>query len=231
MRKRNLTENLLVCLLASSTFTSLAARTLLVDSATKAQIHVPNRPPTSLFEGRPNKQKTEISFDPATKVVTVKMLVQDPNGYFIPNIRRENFAVYEDGVRQQNAKVEVEHAPVSIGILLEYGGRFQAMNKAVGEEVSRAAHQFLDEIGREDKVAIWKYGGQLEALAGFSEGHERLERQLGDLRTPPLSEVNFYDALVTVLDKMREANGRYCRRFPGRFVRSDLYLSMALKTI
>jgi hypothetical protein len=45
--------------------------------------------PTSLFEGKEGKQKTEIHFDPATRMVTVKLLVQDPNGYFIPNIRRD----------------------------------------------------------------------------------------------------------------------------------------------
>ena len=208
MRKRNLTQNLLVCLLASSILTSLAARPLVVDSAPKAQIQVPNRPYRSLFQGEQSKQKTEIYFDPGTKVVTVKMLVQDSNGYFIPNIRRENFVVYENGVRQQNATVEVEHAPVSIGILLEYGGRFQALNKALGEEVSHAARQFLDEIGRQDKVAIWKYGDKLEELAGFSQGHETLERELADLRTPPFSEENFYDALVAVLSKMQEPNGR-----------------------
>jgi hypothetical protein len=55
------------------------------------------------------------------------MLVQDPSGYFIPNIRRENFVVYENGFRQQNATVEIEHSPVAMGILLEYGGRYQAL--------------------------------------------------------------------------------------------------------
>jgi hypothetical protein len=58
-------------------------------------------------------------------VVTLKLLVQDANGYFVPNLRRENFAVYENGVRQTNATVEVEHSPVSMGLLLEFGGRYR----------------------------------------------------------------------------------------------------------
>src|ERR1700746_1494680 len=63
------------------------------------QIQIPNRPAVALFQGEQGKQKAEIRFDPATALVTVKMLVQDPNGYFIPNIRRDNFVVYENGVR------------------------------------------------------------------------------------------------------------------------------------
>jgi VWFA-related protein len=175
---------------------------------TAGQVSIPNRPKAALFQGEQGKQRTEIQFDPSKGIVTVRMLVQDPNGYFIPNIRRENFAVYENGARQQNATVEVEHAPVSIGVLMEYGGRYQALNRALGEEVSRAARQFLDEIGREDQIAIWKYGDNFEEISGFSDGHETLDRALLTLQTPPFSEVNFYDALTSALARMHTLNGR-----------------------
>ena len=91
------------------------------------QIGVPNRASAPLFKGEQGKQRTEIHFDPATGRVTIKLLVQDPNGYFIPNIRRENFVVYEDGVRQTNATVDIEHAAVSLGSLLEYGGHLSGL--------------------------------------------------------------------------------------------------------
>src|SRR5258708_13957199 len=94
------------------------------DSTPQTQLQVPNRPSTALFQGAQGKQRTEIHFDPTTQVVTIKMLVQDPKGYFIPNIRRENFAVYADGVRQENASIEMDHAPISLGGLLENGGRY-----------------------------------------------------------------------------------------------------------
>src|ERR1700735_2139890 len=117
------------------------------DPATQTQVQVPNRPSTALFQGAQGKQRTEIHFDPTTQVVTIKMLVQDPKGYFIPNIRRENFAVYENGVRQENASVEIDHAPVSLGVLLEYGGRYQALNESVGEADSSATNKLLSQIG------------------------------------------------------------------------------------
>lgn len=177
-------------------------------TASARQVHVPNWPATALFQGAQGKQRTEIRFDAATDLVTLKMLVQDPNGYFIPSIRRENFVVYENGKRQQNATVEIEHAPVSVGLLLEYGGRYQSLNKAIGDEVARAAHGFLDEIGRNDKVAVWKYGDAIEEIAKFSQGLDELESSLSPLRTPPISELNFYDALVSALTNMRAVTGR-----------------------
>src|ERR1700759_147151 len=71
-------------------------------SSAPAQMHTPKRPSSALFEGAPGLQKTETTFDPATQTVTMKLLVQDPNGYFIPTLRRENFAVVENGQRQHN---------------------------------------------------------------------------------------------------------------------------------
>src|SRR6476646_2198053 len=66
----------------------------LAASAVSSQMRIPNRS-QPLFKGAQGAQKTEIHYDPATGTVTLKLLVQDPNGYFIPDIRRENFVVYE----------------------------------------------------------------------------------------------------------------------------------------
>ena len=203
------TKNTLA-LAASSILIQCASAQALDDhtSQTQTQLQVPNRPSTALFQGAQGKQRTEIHFDPATQVVTIKMLVQDPRGYFIPNIRRENFAVYENGVRQENASVEIEHAAISLGVLLEYGGRYQALNESVSEADSAVANQLLAEIGADDKVAIWTYGDKVEEIAGFSDGRHALDSAVLKLRTPPFSEQNFYDALVAVVTRMHPLNGR-----------------------
>ena len=179
------------------------------DEPAFAQIHVPNRPQAALFEGTQAPQATEIRYDTATQLVTIKLVVQDPKGYFIPNIRRENFAVYENGVRQHNATVEIERAPVSIGILIEHGGRYRTLNQALAPAVAVAAQDLLDEIGREDKVAIWTYGDRVEELSAPAANHDTLEQALDGLRTPPpVQEINVYDALIDVLHRMQTMSGR-----------------------
>ena len=130
-------------------------------------LKIPDRASASLFHGQQGKQRTEIHFDPATGTVTVKLLVQDPNGYFIPGIRRENFAVYVDGVRQNDAAVEIEHAPVTLALLFEYGGRYPGLNKRLTEEISRAARQLAEVLGRQDRMAFWGYGDTVHQLTDF----------------------------------------------------------------
>jgi VWFA-related protein len=172
------------------------------------QISVPNRASAPLFKGQQGKQKTEIHYDRATATVTLKLLVQDQNGYFIPNIRRDNFAVYEDGVRQTNATVDIEHASVSLGVLLEYGGHYQGLNRDLVRELSRSAHQLLDAIGPQDKATFWTYGDSVKQLADSSQGRETIDRTLLSLQAPGVSEINFYDAVIFALGHMRTVTGR-----------------------
>jgi Ca-activated chloride channel family protein len=187
---------------------SLQTRNGHAEYAATDQVRIPNRPQTPLFEGRQGNQKTEIHFDPATGMVTLKLLVQDPRGFFIPNIRQNNFVVYENGVRQQNASVDIEHAPVSLALLMECGGRYPALSKALGQEILRAGHQLSDVLGPEDKLAVWTYGDSMKQLADFSQGHETLESTLYGIHPPGVSEVNLYDALVSASERMKGVAGR-----------------------
>lgn len=129
------------------------------------------------------------------------MLVQDRNGYFIPNLRRDDFVVYENGVRQQNADVEIEHASVSLALLVEFGGRSPGINRELGLEVSRAARQLLESVGHENRVAIWKYNDKVEKLADFSQADAAADKVLFGLGTPEFSEANLYDAIISMVGR------------------------------
>lgn len=171
------------------------------------QVQIPNRP-AALFTGEQGKQRTEIRFDPDTSTVTMKLLVQDPAAYFIPDLHRDNFAVYENGVRQQNATVEIEHAPITLGILMEHGGRYKGFNRISSDEVLRAGQQLLGELGRQDKVAVWEYADSARQVVDFTNARERLDSLFITSGVPDSSETNFYDALVSTSEAMKSVAGR-----------------------
>jgi VWFA-related protein len=170
-----------------------------------SEVTVPSGRSTPLFQ---RSQRSEIEFAPGSRTVTIQLQVEDPNGYFLPNIRRENFVVYEDGVRQNNVDVEVEHSPVSVALLMESGGRYHELNGAIRAEVRQIGRQLLDVVGRDDKIALLQYRDRLETLADFNQGHEVLDRVLDRFAPPAFSEANFYDALLETLDRMRDVGGR-----------------------
>jgi Ca-activated chloride channel family protein len=175
---------------------------------TGGKVRIPSRASTSLFQGEQGKQRTEIHFDQATGAVTLKLLVQDTSGYFIPNLRRDNFVVYDNNVLQKDATVQVEHAPVSVGLLLEHGGRYPGLNKLVNDEVSRAGRQLLGELARDDKIAICRYADTVEQVSDFSQDHAALQRLFYTLEPPGISELNLYDAVIAVFQRMRSVSGR-----------------------
>ena len=202
----------LVLLLTSGGWTSGLARqksaAATPQSGQGSQVAVPNRPEAPLYQGEQGTQGSEIIFVPSTRTVTMKLHVEDPNGYFLPNLRRENFVVYEDGVRQKNVTVEIEHAPLSVALLMEFGGRYHELNKALGLEVPLIGRELLDVVGRDDKVSILKYDAKLETLADFKQGHEVLDDVFNHLSMQIFSEVNFFDALLETLSGMRDVTGR-----------------------
>ena len=178
------------------------------DQAASGEVRVPNRPAAPLFQGQQGKQRTEIHFDSATGMVAMKLLVQDPNGYFIPNLRSENFAVYENGVRQPDINVSLERAPASIGLLLEFANLMPGLGKLLGPDISEAAHKFIRELGTDDSVTVWKYGDKVEKLGDSTQGRDMLDTGVLTLDTPGASEANLYDALLYVVQTMQPKPGR-----------------------
>src|ERR1700722_1174686 len=118
---------LLLVIAAWSFALTNAQEALSQEAQSQAEVTVPSRPSTPLFQGEQGKQQSEVGFNPSSHVVTLKLQVQDPNGYFLPNIRRENFVVYEDQHLQKIVSVDIEHAAVSLAILFEFGGRYLEM--------------------------------------------------------------------------------------------------------
>ncbi|MGA7636873.1 MAG: VWA domain-containing protein [Candidatus Acidiferrales bacterium] len=177
-------------------------------SGQESQVTVPNRSAGPLYKGEQGTQKSDVMFAPLSRTVTIKFQVQDPNGYFLPNIRRDNFAVYEDGVRQRDISVDVEHAPITVALLLEYGGRYHELNQSTGREVVEIARLFMDRLRNDGKVGIFTYSDKLQTLTDFNQGRDADEKALDSLGTPLESELNFYDALLATIERMKNISGR-----------------------
>ena len=196
-------------------------------SAQRCEVTLPNGPSAPLFTREQGPQRSAIEFASTSRTVTIKLQVEVPNGYFLPNIRRENFVVYEDGVRQENVNVEVEQSPVSVALLMESGGRYHELNEAIRGEVRQVGRQLFDVIGRDDKIAILRYNERLETLADFNRGHEVLDSVFDRLApAPTFSEANFYDALLETVDRMRDVGGRKAIIARVRLLRMKEYLDL-----
>ena len=101
--------------------------------------------------GRSEKSNAEISpyvqaradFAPQTHQVTVKANPPAAIWDSTADLSRRSFVVYENNVRQVVNDVELVDSPLSIGVLLENGGRYHTVNEAIADNASRAARQLI----------------------------------------------------------------------------------------
>jgi len=90
--------------------------------------------------------------------------VQIRTANLIPNLRPQNFTVYENGARRPDVTAEVVHAPITLAVLIEGGGRYQAINKILGTEVSYLVRPLADALVPGDKVGTFAYADSVRTL-------------------------------------------------------------------
>jgi VWFA-related protein len=140
--------------------------------------------------------------------VTVPVAVLDPKGRFIPNIPQNYFRVVEDGVPQQIAGFAKGEAPMTVCMLIEFSGLFQAYWSYGWGETLTAAYSFVDTLKPDDSVAVVAFDLRPTILSDFSTDRRKTQEALSRLRIPGFSESNLFDAMTDMADRMSSIEGR-----------------------
>src|SRR5208283_3491727 len=139
--------------------------------------------------------------------VSVDVSVLDDKGHFIPKIPRSNFRISEDGVPQQISGFGLGEAPLTICMLIEFSGRFQAYWSRGWYETLQASYGFLSTLKPDDNVAIATFDFKTVILSDFSPDKGQAQQAMSRLRIPGFSESNIYDALTEIADRMQNIEG------------------------
>ncbi len=137
-------------------------------------------------------------------LVNVDVLVTTKDGQFVPNLKKENFRVSEDGVAQTVTKFTVSEAPVTAALLVE----FASTNYAFMVDALRASYAFAESMKKEDWVAVSYYDMQPHILVDFTQDKRAVFEALNQLRIPGFSETNLFDALYDTLDRLDRVEGK-----------------------
>jgi len=148
------------------------------------------------------------TFKADTTTVSVEVAVLDDKGHFIPKIPRERFRVSEDGVPQKISGFGLGEAPMTICMLIEFSGRYQAYWTSGWYETLMASYGFLQTLKPDDNVAVVTYDLRTTILSDFSPDKSKAQEAMARLRIPGFSESNMYDALTDMADRMSGIEGR-----------------------
>lgn len=143
------------------------------------------------------------TFRVKTDLVNLDVTVTHRDGRPVTGLGREQFEVYEDGVKQNIAYFSDEDAPLSIGIIFDLSGSMRGKM----ERALEALKTLIQTSHRDDDYFFLGFNDRVKLLAEFSDGDALLD-QVG---TPqPEGNTALYDAVILGLEKVRQ--GRHRKR-------------------
>ena len=135
--------------------------------------------------------------------VDVGVLLQKTH-QFVPNLKQDNFRVYEDGVPQKLVTFNRTEAPITAVLLCE----FASTNYYFIYDMRNAAYAFAQQLRPEDYVAVVTYDMHTQILTDFTQDKRVVMQSLNTLQIPGFSETNMFDALYETLDRVTRIEGR-----------------------
>jgi Ca-activated chloride channel family protein len=133
-------------------------------------------------------------------LVTVGVRVTDKKGFAIPNLRAEDFRLYEDAVEQKVAFFSAEEQPLSLGILLDRSDSMRLGNKFA--RAKAAAVQVVYAIRGDSEYLYIPFDANWPD-AEFSEGRQQVRDEIA--QTAIGSGTRLYDAVIAALETYKQA--------------------------
>lgn len=146
-----------------------------------------------------------------TNLVNVDAVVyQKKSRQLVNGLKRENFAVFEDGVQKEITNFSTPEAPITVALVVEYSKLGQDLGSAASGgmepgqyEVLRPTAMFLSQFIKppEDYVTVIAYDMRPTPLTDFTNDPRRIQEVISLLlrNNPAFRETNLYDALKFTL--------------------------------
>jgi len=147
-------------------------------------------------------QETDDVIRTETSLVQLNVGVVDKQGRPITSLTRNDFAVYEDGVKQPIQHFEPVDAPFSLVLMLDMSG--STIN--FRQQLKLASQRFLDALAPEDRVAVIQFNKDVKSLSGFSTDRQKTAYAIEIANGA--GETHFYGALKYALRELEKEGQR-----------------------
>ena len=146
----------------------------------------------------------------AIKVNLVRLLVtiRNSEGGLVPNVKKEDFRVFDTGVEQGIAVFEqTTSVPLSVAVLMDTSASVQNDLHYEEEAVLRFIPALLDAGNSNDAFALFTFNWHTRLEADFSRSKKRAEHVLHGLRGD--GGTSLYDAVFLASDTLAGREGRH----------------------
>ena len=116
----------------------------------------PAGPPTTATPGAAGDDVVTVE----TNLITIPVSVFDRHGLYIPNLKKEDFKIFEDGKEQQIEYFGTSEKPFTVVLLLDTS----PSTEYEIDEIRDAAKAFVDQLKPQDKVMVIEFDGNVHVL-------------------------------------------------------------------
>jgi Ca-activated chloride channel homolog len=138
-----------------------------------------------------------------TTLVQVPVVVSERGGRYVSDLNRDEFAIFEDGVRQNLELFGSVEEPFSAALLLDSSGS----TESALEQIKSAALAFIGNLRPQDRVMVVSFNDSVEVLSDLTSNTAKLAAAVRSIKAGQFTQV--YEAVYTaVWERMREIPGR-----------------------
>ncbi len=142
----------------------------------------------------------QISVDVA--LVVLEATIRDHEGHAVPRLKREDFAVFEDGRPQEIRLFRHGDTPVTVGLVIDHSGSM----KEKLEDVTAGARAFVRSSNSSDEMFVVNFNEKvsqgLPQGMRFSDSVEQLAAAVSG--RPAVGTTALYDAIIDGLIRLRD---------------------------
>jgi Ca-activated chloride channel family protein len=137
-----------------------------------------------------------------TTLVSIPVSVLDRDGKYIPDLRKEDFRIWEDGVEQRVAYFASTEKPFTVALMIDTSGstRFKL------DEIQNAAIAFVGQLRPDDRVMVVSFNDKIRFLSQPTNDRNALRAAI--LRTEAGSGTKLYEAVEQTIAQLNRIEGR-----------------------
>ena len=172
------------------------------NNSSKPELKSTNPTDNSKSDGEIIGDETEVlKID--TSLITIPVAVFDRNGLYIPNLKQEDFKIFEDGKEQEIAYLATSEHPFTVVLLIDVSPSTAFKIEAIQD----AAIAFVNQLKAQDSVMVIEFDQGVHVLSKPTNDREKLAKAIR--KADFGNGTSLYDAVDDALrKKLSKIQGR-----------------------
>lgn len=126
--------------------------------------------------------------------VSVPVTVSDREGHYIPGLKKEDFTVYQDGVKQKITFFSTYKEPLKIVLLLDTS----KSTRNVIDKIRDAAKDFVESLNPNDQCQVATFDSQVKIINPFTSNQEVIKDSLDKVEINNYGGTLMYSAVKQI---------------------------------